>query len=224
MFFELLVATALAVLGTPTEQFLDECLAALGTVARVLHTGVYDLLVDGKRVFRCLSKGQFSTEEFVGDDAKGPQIDVEAVALSCDDFRSHVMRGADDGIGPKSSLNLQFLGRAHIDQGQEPIDVHHQILWLEIPVDDAIGVQMLHHEQDLRHQLPGVLGSEGDHLGDDVEKILALDELHDEVDEVAVLYQLVEGHHEGEARDCPQDLLLIHDVLDYLGFLDVGTV
>lgn len=56
------------------------------------------------------------------------------------------MRGAYDGIGPKSSLNLQFLGRAHIDQSQEPIDIHHQILWFEIPVDDAIGMQVFHHE------------------------------------------------------------------------------
>lgn len=71
---------------------------------------------------------------------------MEAVALSCDDLRSHVMRGAYDGIGPKSSLNLQFLGGAHIDQSQEPIDIHHQILWFEIPVDDAIGMQVFHHE------------------------------------------------------------------------------
>lgn len=69
-----------------------------------------------------------------------------------------------------------------------------------------------------------MLRGEGDDLGDDVEKILSLNELHDEVDEVAVFYELVESHHEGEARDCPQDLLLVHDVLDYLGFLDVRTV
>lgn len=66
--------------------------------------------------------------------------------------------------------------------------------------------------------------SEGYDLGDDVEEIFSLDELHDEVDEVAVLYELVEGHHEGELRDCAQDLFLVHDVLDYLRFLDVGTV
>lgn len=72
MFLELLVATALTVLRTTAEQLLDECLAALGAVTRVLDTGVYDLFVYGKRVFRCLSEGQLSTEEFVGDDAEGP--------------------------------------------------------------------------------------------------------------------------------------------------------
>jgi hypothetical protein len=61
-----------------------------------------------------------------------------------------------------------------------------------------------------------VFRGEGDDLGDDVEEVFALDELHDEVDEVAVLDELVEGDHEGEARDCAQDLLLVHDVLDDL--------
>lgn len=56
------------------------------------------------------------------------------------------MRSADDGIGSESSFNLQFLGRAHIDQRKEPIDIHHQILWFEIPVDDAVGMQVFHHE------------------------------------------------------------------------------
>lgn len=49
-------------------------------------------------------------------------------------------------------------------------------------------MEMLHHKEDLGDELPCVLRSKGDHLGDDIEEVLALDELHDEVDEIAVLY------------------------------------
>lgn len=59
-------------LRTTTQQLFDEGLAALGTVSRVLHTRVNDLFVNGKGVFRRLSEGKLSTEEFVGDDAEGP--------------------------------------------------------------------------------------------------------------------------------------------------------
>ena len=149
---------------------------------------------------------------------------METVALAGDDLRSHVVGRPYDGIGSEPSFHLQFLGRAHIDQSEKPISIHHQILRLEVTVYDPISMQMLHHQQHLRHQLTGVLSSKGYHLGDDVEQILSLDELHDEIDEIAVLYQFVEGDHEGEARDGSEDLLLVHDVLDYLRFLDVGTI
>lgn len=149
---------------------------------------------------------------------------MEAVAFSGDDFWGHVVGGAYDGIGSEPALDFQFFGGAHVDQREEAVGVHHEIFGFEVSVDDAVGVQVLHHEQDLGDQLSGVVCGEGDHFGDDVEEVFPLDELHDEVDEVAVFYQLVEGDHEGEARHCPQDLLLVHDVLDYLRLLDVGTV
>ncbi len=134
------------------------------------------------------------------------------------------MRSADDGIGPKPALNFKFLGCAHIDQSKEAIDIHHEVLRLEVAVDDAAGVEMLHHEQDLGGELPCMLRGEGDYFGDDVEEVLSLNELHYEVDEVGVLYQFVEANHEGKPRHSPQYFLLVHDVLDDLGLLDVGTV
>ena len=221
---QLFVPAALPVLRTAAQQLLDERLAALRAVPRVLHARVYDLLVDGKWVLRGLAEGQLAAEQFVGDDSERPEVDVEAVALAGDDFRGHVVRGADDGVGPEPALDLELLGGAHVDERKEAVDVHHEVFGLEVAVDDAVGVQVLHHQEDLRHQLPRVLGREGDDLGDDVEEVLALNELHDEVDEVGVLYQLVEAHHEGELRYRTQDLLLVHYVLDYLRLLDVGTV
>jgi hypothetical protein len=221
---ELLVAAALPVLRTAAEQLLDEGLAALGAVARVLDARVDDLFVYSEGIFRGLSEGQLPAEQLVGDDSQRPQIHVEAVTLSGDDLGRHVVRSADDGVGPEPALDLQLLSSAHVDQREEPVDVHHEVFRLEIPINDAIGVQVLHHQEYLGDQLPRVFRREGDHLGDDVEEVLTLDELHDEVDEVGVLYQLVETDHEGELGHRPQDLLLVHYVLDYLRFLDVGPV
>jgi maltooligosyltrehalose synthase len=47
-------------------------------------------------------------------------------------------------------------------------------------------VEVLHHEEDLPNELACVLGTEGYDFCDHVEEVLALDELQDEIDEVAV--------------------------------------
>ena len=134
------------------------------------------------------------------------------------------MRSADDSISPKPPFYLQFLRCSHIDKGEEAIDIHHEVFWLEISIDDSIGVKVLHHEEDLPNELTCMLGAKGYDFGDHVEEILALNELQDEVDEVAVFDQLMEAYDVGGFGDSAQDLLLVHYVLDYLGFLDVGAV
>ena len=49
------------------------------------------------------------------------------------------------------------------------------VLWLEIPIDDPMGVQMLHHKEDLPHQKARILNSEGSDLGDGVEEVFSFD-------------------------------------------------
>lgn len=134
------------------------------------------------------------------------------------------MRRAYDGISPKPPLNLQLLRRTHVHKGKIAIAIHHQILGLKIPIDDSIIMHVLHHKQNLPYQEPSVVGSKGNHLSDDIKQVLPLDELHHEVYEVRVLDQLVEINDEGMPGHRPQDLLLVHDVLDYLGFLHIGPV
>ena len=75
---------------------------------------------------------------------------------------------------------------------------------------------MLHHEKDLPDQLACMLGTERYDFGDHIKQILALYELQDEIDEVAVFYQLMEAHNIGGFGDSAEDLLLVHDVLDNL--------
>lgn len=141
---------------------------------------------------------------------------MKAVSLTSNDLRRHVMWGTNDGIGPKPAFYLELFGCAHIHKCEESIYIHHKIFGFQIAIDDTISMQMLHHEKDLGHKLPSMVGSKRYYLGDNVKEILPLYELHDEVDEVAVLDKFVEGHYEGEARNCPQNLLLVHYILDDL--------
>lgn len=134
------------------------------------------------------------------------------------------MRCSNDGIGSKSPLNLQFFSSTHVHQRKIAIAVHHQILRLEISIDNSIIVHMLYHQQNLSDQETSVLRRKGYHLCNHIKQILTLDELHHEVDEERILDQLVEAYYERMLGHCPQDLLLIHDVLDYLRFLHIGPI
>lgn len=62
-------------------------------------------------------------------------------------------------------------------------------------------MEVLHHEEDLPNELACVLGTEGYDFCDHVEEILALDELQDEIDEVAVFDKLMEADYVGGLGD-----------------------
>lgn len=85
-------------------------------------------------------------------------------------------------------------------------------------------MHMFHHKEYLCDQEACILCSKWYYFGDHIEEILSLYELHDEVDEVAVFDEFVETYNELVSGDCSKDFLLVHDVLDYLGFLDVEAV
>ncbi len=62
-------------------------------------------------------------------------------------------------------------------------------------------MEVLHHEKDLPNELACVLGAEGYDFCDHVEEVLALDELQDEIDEVAVFDKLMEADDVGGLGD-----------------------
>jgi hypothetical protein len=104
MLFQLLVPSSNSVLRTAAQKFLDEGLAALGTVPRIFDAWVDDLFVYREGIFWVLAKGQFPAEEFVSDDSQGPEVNWEAVPLSGDDLGGDVVGRADDGAGPEPAL------------------------------------------------------------------------------------------------------------------------
>ena len=62
-------------------------------------------------------------------------------------------------------------------------------------------MKVFHHEEDLPNELACVLGAKGYDFCDHVEEVLALDELQDEIDEVAVFDKLMEADDVGGLGD-----------------------
>lgn len=60
------------------------------------------------------------------------------------------MRCADDSECPRKRTDLAFhdLSSAHINELHVSRVINHDILWLEISVDDAIRVQILNREEE----------------------------------------------------------------------------
>lgn len=61
---------------------------------------------------------------------------------------------------------------------------------------------MLHHNQNLTNKKTSVFDGERDNFGDDIEKILSFDKIHDEVDEIGVFDQFVEIYDERMFGSC----------------------
>ena len=101
----------------------------------------------------------------------------------------------------ESPLNLQFLSSPHVNKGKVSITIHHDILWLKIPINNLIAMHMLYHNQDLTDQESSIFWGKSLYFGDNIEKVLAFYQIHDEVDEVAIFYELVEVDYEWRFRD-----------------------
>lgn len=79
------------------------------------------------------------------------------------------MWSSNDSVSPKSPFYFQFLGCAHIHKSQKAFYIHHQVFWFEITIDDPVGVEMLHHEEDLPDELASVFWTKGNDLCDNIE-------------------------------------------------------
>jgi len=106
MFFELFKASSDPVLGTFVQHFFNKGFAAFRTISRIFDAHIDDLLVYCKRIFRVLTKGKLSTDNFICQNSKRPKINRKTIALSSNDLRSYVVRSADNGVCSVSSLYL----------------------------------------------------------------------------------------------------------------------
>ena len=113
------------------------------------------------------------------------------------------MGSPNDSRGSVSPLNFKFFGSTHINKSKVAIGIHHQIFWFKVSIDNAIGMHVFHHEEDLPHEKASMLDCKGDDFGDDIEKVFSLNQFHDEVDEVAVFKEFVEVDDEGMSGGGP---------------------
>lgn len=61
---------------------------------------------------------------------------------------------------------------------------------------------MLHHNQNLTNKKASMFNGEWYNFGDDIEKILSFDKIHNEVDEISIFDQFVEIYDERMFGSC----------------------
>lgn len=214
-----------AYFGDLVEELLDKA-----SGLRVLKEGgvpdgaLQDDVVDLVGVLEFFGEGQLSADELVEEDAHGPDVDCEGVALAEHYLRRHVVRCADYGEGPEALGLLELLGGAHVDQLQVAVVLYHHVLGLQVPVDDILEVQTLHHEHKRRQVEDACASVQDPDLPDHVEQLPALDVLQQKEDFLAVLEALDEPQHHREVQLLQNVLLfqddLFHLILNYLLLLN----
>mmetsp|Transcript_91655 Transcript_91655/g.280456 ORF Transcript_91655/g.280456 Transcript_91655/m.280456 type:complete len:208 (+) Transcript_91655:411-1034(+) len=89
-----------------------------------------------------IGEGQEAADKFEQHNAERPEVRDRAVPFATHDLGRHVMRGADDRKGAALVLGELF-GNAKVDELHVPAVVQHDVLGLQIPVQDAAVVQRL---------------------------------------------------------------------------------
>ena len=102
-----------------------------------------------------------------------------------DNLRSHVLHGAAKRV--VELLIGALLDAAEVGELDVAPPVQHHVLRLEVPVDDALGVEVLQGEQDLRQVEDGGVLHQHPLLLQLHEELSARQILHDQVDFVSSL-------------------------------------
>ena len=177
------VVAVLAVLG---HHDLDD-LGDAGREGRVDVVGRDELLVevlvhDGGGVVA--GEGHPAGDHVVEGGAEavdvGPAVDVD---LAADLLGGDVVRRAVGlALLALGGLDIgRLAGQTHIGQLHDALRVDHDVLGLDVAVDQAVGVGVLEGVADLDDDLEGLLLAENLAVGEVVGDGLALDVLHDEV-------------------------------------------
>lgn len=101
------------------------------------HGLVEDVLPE--LVFVVPQEGQPLEEQLVGDDAQSVVVDAVVVVEAHEDLGSHV------GQGPSVLVGILFLvegSRPEVSQPGQSLPSHHDVLGLEVPVDDLFAAKV----------------------------------------------------------------------------------
>lgn len=143
--FEVGVGSGVASIWIEAEHGFDEFLsAAVLEVPRELHVALDDALVDIIRIFGIPSKGQLSNHELEQHHTNRPKIHQLVVLLTQDDFGCHVVRSADDRIGPVQLVD--DLGRTKGNKPKIASLVHNEVVWLQIADHNFLAHEVLEEE------------------------------------------------------------------------------
>ena len=90
-------------------------------------------------------KWRLANQHLVQQDSVGPPVNTGSVGLVVDDLRSYVVRSPAEGLGGRAVPDSLL---AHPEVGNLDVSllVQHDIVQLEVPVDDPVGVEV--HDSD----------------------------------------------------------------------------
>jgi hypothetical protein len=89
-------------------------------------------------------------EKLEQEDTKGPPVNCVVMAIPDDHLRGEVLRRPAEGVG-LVFLALSHLGEAEVSQLQVPILIEEDVLWLQVPVQNVLLVEMSKCQSDLRY-------------------------------------------------------------------------
>lgn len=91
----------------------------------------------------------------VKNNATRPDISLLAVVAARDDFWSHI-EGSTTLLGEILTFSQGFRGNAEVDESDNVLIGHHDVLWLDVAVNYILHVAVT----DCPHQAPHILGGE----------------------------------------------------------------
>mmetsp|Transcript_60365 Transcript_60365/g.127882 ORF Transcript_60365/g.127882 Transcript_60365/m.127882 type:complete len:205 (+) Transcript_60365:280-894(+) len=142
-------------------------------------------------------EGWMASEELVDQHTKCPPIYRMIVAGGGDNLWSEVIRSA---TGCKRLPNTE-LGQSHVSHLQVALLVHEQVLWLQVPVDDASFVHVFESVNYAAHVVLGMLDAAVEVLADvGAVKLAAQSRFEQEVQPLRAVVSLVQGDDEWGIR------------------------
>jgi hypothetical protein len=120
-----------------------------------------------------------------------PEVDLLSLAL----LRAHVFGRAHDGARDGRARPAVFLRDAEVHEPRHASLVAHDVRRLQVAVDDPGVVDRLQALRDLDGQLVRLVGSEAPTGREQLLEVDPLDELHRDVQQAAVLAEVVDGPH-----------------------------
>ena len=128
-----------------------------------------------------------------------PRTDLSALAVLLNGAESvlgHHLGGLDAAV---ISLNVQILRRAQIQQNQLAVRPHHDVVRADVPVDNAVLMDLRQRLHDRGHEFDAAVKVHGAVLLQFFQEGLALDEVHDDVGRFVLDENRFHPHDAGNA-------------------------
>ena len=172
---------------------------------------VLDQLVHLRVILRASVEWWEADNHLIGQDAEGPPIDWECVALLLEDLRCQVLGSTAEGL----SLLITFenFGETEIGQANVSIFSHKDVLRFQVSIDDLLVMKVTKCQCDGKSVELGSSLRELAGLSEVHEQLTATDKLHHKV-QLGVSLENVLHTHEERMIGLLQDLLLKHSRFD----------